>query len=166
MREVFNHFFFFFFLISVYVTSLHQVFPGNQEAYKTKLNTFFPPLVGRFIRLHPIEWSNKATVRMEFYGCELDGELHRTHAWTRVEPDGGSKKNVPMLNLGINICGRITMTFLISHHRLLSTSGDGERAHSRQSDQRQLHSLQLVLRALETLARSPQQTGQRQRMAG
>ncbi|XP_040003907.1 coagulation factor V isoform X2 [Xiphias gladius] len=52
---------------------LRKVFTGNQEAYETKTNTFFPPVVGRFIRLHPITWHNKATVRMEFYGCELDG---------------------------------------------------------------------------------------------
>ncbi|XP_033979525.1 coagulation factor V [Trematomus bernacchii] len=52
---------------------LRKVFPGNEEAYVTKGNTFFPPVIARFIRLHPINWYNKATVRMEFYGCELDG---------------------------------------------------------------------------------------------
>ncbi|KAK2840349.1 hypothetical protein Q5P01_014089 [Channa striata] len=52
---------------------LRKVFTGNQEAYETKRNTFFPPMIGRFIRLHPINWYNKATLRMEFYGCELDG---------------------------------------------------------------------------------------------
>uniref|UniRef100_A0A8C4IUV6 ferroxidase n=1 Tax=Dicentrarchus labrax TaxID=13489 RepID=A0A8C4IUV6_DICLA len=52
---------------------LRKMFTGNQEPYETKKNTFFPPVVGRFIRLHPINWYNKATVRMEFYGCELDG---------------------------------------------------------------------------------------------
>ncbi|KAJ4933305.1 hypothetical protein JOQ06_030137 [Pogonophryne albipinna] len=52
---------------------LRKVFPGNEEAYATKGYTFFPPVIGRFIRLHPINWFNKATVRMEFYGCELDG---------------------------------------------------------------------------------------------
>uniref|UniRef100_A0A8D3BJD3 ferroxidase n=1 Tax=Scophthalmus maximus TaxID=52904 RepID=A0A8D3BJD3_SCOMX len=45
----------------------------RKEAYGTQRNTFFPPVVGRFIRLHPLHWYNKATVRMEFYGCELDG---------------------------------------------------------------------------------------------
>ncbi|XP_069568180.1 coagulation factor V [Brachyistius frenatus] len=50
-----------------------KLFTGNQGAYETKSNTFFPPMVGRFIRLHPITWYNAATVRMEFYGCELDG---------------------------------------------------------------------------------------------
>uniref|UniRef100_A0A669DEQ5 ferroxidase n=1 Tax=Oreochromis niloticus TaxID=8128 RepID=A0A669DEQ5_ORENI len=50
-----------------------KVFTGNQEAYETKTNIFFPPVIGRFIRLHPIEWYNMATVRMEYFGCELDG---------------------------------------------------------------------------------------------
>ncbi|XP_028992983.1 coagulation factor V [Betta splendens] len=48
-------------------------FSGNLGSYDIKMNTFFPPIIGRYIRLHPIDWSNKATVRMEFYGCELDG---------------------------------------------------------------------------------------------
>ncbi|XP_026151896.1 coagulation factor V isoform X2 [Mastacembelus armatus] len=52
---------------------LRKVFTGNQDAYGTKRNTFYPPVVGRFIRLHPVDWYSKATVRMEFYGCELDG---------------------------------------------------------------------------------------------
>ncbi|XP_058476880.1 coagulation factor V [Solea solea] len=52
---------------------LRKVFTGNREAYETKKNTFFPPIIARFVRLHPTEWYNKATVRMEFYGCELDG---------------------------------------------------------------------------------------------
>ncbi|XP_034042821.1 coagulation factor V [Thalassophryne amazonica] len=50
-----------------------KIFTGNQESYETKTNTFFPPLIGRFIRLHPHHWYKKQTVRMEFYGCELDG---------------------------------------------------------------------------------------------
>lgn len=50
-----------------------KVFTGNQEAYGTKTNIFFPPVIGRFIRLHPIEWYRMATVRMEYFGCELDG---------------------------------------------------------------------------------------------
>uniref|UniRef100_A0A8C6LFP5 Coagulation factor V n=1 Tax=Nothobranchius furzeri TaxID=105023 RepID=A0A8C6LFP5_NOTFU len=50
-----------------------RVFSGNQEAYETKKNTFIPPVIARFIRLYPINWYNTATLRMEFYGCELDG---------------------------------------------------------------------------------------------
>ncbi|XP_037543004.1 coagulation factor V [Nematolebias whitei] len=50
-----------------------KVFSGNKATYETKINTFFPPVIGRYIRLHPLTWHNAATVRMEFYGCELDG---------------------------------------------------------------------------------------------
>lgn len=53
--------------------AFRKVFPGNREAYETNINTFFPPIVGRFFRLHPIDFYGKATVRMEYYGCELDG---------------------------------------------------------------------------------------------
>ncbi|XP_034741690.1 coagulation factor V isoform X4 [Etheostoma cragini] len=52
---------------------LRKVFPGNQDAHTEKKNILFPPVVGRFIRLHPINWYGKATVRMELFGCELDG---------------------------------------------------------------------------------------------
>lgn len=38
-----------------------------------KENVFFPPVIGRFVRLHPSHSYNYPTVRMEFYGCELDG---------------------------------------------------------------------------------------------
>ncbi|XP_047456763.1 coagulation factor V [Mugil cephalus] len=50
-----------------------KMFTGNEEAYATSTNTFFPPIIARFVRLHPITWFNTATVRMEFYGCQLDG---------------------------------------------------------------------------------------------
>uniref|UniRef100_UPI0037E7EB91 coagulation factor V n=1 Tax=Semicossyphus pulcher TaxID=241346 RepID=UPI0037E7EB91 len=52
---------------------LRKAFTGNEEAYEPNKNTFFPPVIGRFIRLHPVNWYSKATLRMEFYGCELDG---------------------------------------------------------------------------------------------
>ncbi|CAG5865387.1 unnamed protein product [Menidia menidia] len=50
-----------------------KVFQGNREAYVTTTNTFFPPVIARYIRFHPITWYRAATVRMELYGCELDG---------------------------------------------------------------------------------------------
>ncbi|XP_076857602.1 coagulation factor V [Brachyhypopomus gauderio] len=48
-------------------------FEGNREAYEVKENTFFPPIIGRYVRLHPSDSYNYPTVRMEFFGCELDG---------------------------------------------------------------------------------------------
>ncbi|XP_020487669.1 coagulation factor V [Labrus bergylta] len=52
---------------------LRKSFTGNQESHEVSKNIFFPPLIGRFIRLHPVNWYSKGTLRMEFYGCELDG---------------------------------------------------------------------------------------------
>ncbi|XP_072541306.1 coagulation factor V [Salminus brasiliensis] len=50
-----------------------KTFEGNKEVHEVKENIFFPPIIGRFIRLYPSHSYNYATVRMEFYGCELDG---------------------------------------------------------------------------------------------
>uniref|UniRef100_A0A671T781 ferroxidase n=1 Tax=Sinocyclocheilus anshuiensis TaxID=1608454 RepID=A0A671T781_9TELE len=48
-------------------------FEGNSEAYDTKENIFFPPLIGRYVRLYPLHFYSYPTVRLEYYGCELDG---------------------------------------------------------------------------------------------
>ncbi|KAL4608796.1 coagulation factor V [Arapaima gigas] len=46
---------------------------GNHNSHDVKENTFFPPLIARYIRLQPLHSYNRPTIRMEFYGCELDG---------------------------------------------------------------------------------------------
>uniref|UniRef100_A0A8C5FVB2 ferroxidase n=1 Tax=Gadus morhua TaxID=8049 RepID=A0A8C5FVB2_GADMO len=48
-------------------------FPGNNDANGVEKQILFPPLIGRYVRFHPNHWYNRATVRMEMYGCELDG---------------------------------------------------------------------------------------------
>ncbi|XP_067265312.1 coagulation factor V [Chanodichthys erythropterus] len=53
--------------------TVRKTFEGNSEAYDTKENTFFPPLIGRYVRLHPSHSYNYPTVRLEYFGCELDG---------------------------------------------------------------------------------------------
>ncbi|XP_062313084.1 coagulation factor V [Osmerus eperlanus] len=50
-----------------------MTFTGNREANEVKVNTFFPPLIGRYVRLHPLSYYNMPTLRMDFYGCQLDG---------------------------------------------------------------------------------------------
>lgn len=55
------------------VFQCQQTFEGNNEAYDTKHNIFFPPLIGRYVRLHPSHSYNYPTVRLEYFGCELDG---------------------------------------------------------------------------------------------
>uniref|UniRef100_A0A8C2BPP6 ferroxidase n=1 Tax=Cyprinus carpio TaxID=7962 RepID=A0A8C2BPP6_CYPCA len=53
--------------------TVRKTFEGNSEAYDTKENIFFPPLIGRYVRLYPLHSYNYPTVRLEYYGCELDG---------------------------------------------------------------------------------------------
>ncbi|XP_051762250.1 coagulation factor V isoform X1 [Ctenopharyngodon idella] len=53
--------------------TVRKTFEGNNEAYDTKHNIFFPPLIGRYVRLHPSHSYNYPTVRLEYFGCELDG---------------------------------------------------------------------------------------------
>uniref|UniRef100_A0A9J8BSU7 Coagulation factor V n=1 Tax=Cyprinus carpio carpio TaxID=630221 RepID=A0A9J8BSU7_CYPCA len=48
-------------------------FEGNSDAFGTKENIFFPPFIGRYVRLHPLHSYNDPAVRLEYYGCELDG---------------------------------------------------------------------------------------------
>lgn len=50
-----------------------KMFEGNREAHGVKENIFFPPIISRYVRLYPSHTYNYPTVRMEFYGCELDG---------------------------------------------------------------------------------------------
>lgn len=57
----------------MYFFNAQQTFEGNTEAYETKENIFFPPLIGRYVRLHPLHSYNYPTVRLEYFGCELDG---------------------------------------------------------------------------------------------
>ncbi|CAL8266681.1 unnamed protein product [Lota lota] len=53
--------------------SFRKSFPGNKDAFGVENQILFPPLIGRFVRVHPNHWYNTATLRMELYGCELDG---------------------------------------------------------------------------------------------
>uniref|UniRef100_A0AAY5ETV7 F5/8 type C domain-containing protein n=1 Tax=Electrophorus electricus TaxID=8005 RepID=A0AAY5ETV7_ELEEL len=53
--------------------AFRKTFEGNREAHEVKENIFFPPIIGRYVRLHPSHSYNYPTIRMDFYGCELDG---------------------------------------------------------------------------------------------
>ncbi|XDV30260.1 hypothetical protein PO909_033215 [Leuciscus waleckii] len=53
--------------------TVRKAIEGNSDASNTKENIFFPPLIGRYVRLHPSHSYNNPTVRLEYYGCELDG---------------------------------------------------------------------------------------------
>lgn len=48
-------------------------FAGNSDASTIKENRFDPPIVARYIRIHPTKSYNRPTLRLELLGCEVNG---------------------------------------------------------------------------------------------
>ncbi|XP_003508322.1 coagulation factor V [Cricetulus griseus] len=48
-------------------------FAGNSDASTIKENQFDPPIVARYIRIHPIKSYNRPALRLELQGCEVNG---------------------------------------------------------------------------------------------
>ncbi|KAF2974191.1 hypothetical protein EK904_013054 [Melospiza melodia maxima] len=53
-------------------TSTQMLFFGNVDASGVKENRFKPPVVARYIRIHPTHYNLRATLRMELLGCDLN----------------------------------------------------------------------------------------------
>ncbi|XP_038604064.1 coagulation factor VIII [Tachyglossus aculeatus] len=53
-------------------TSTTMVFFGNVDASGIKENKFNPPIIARYIRLHPTYFNTRSTLRMELIGCDLN----------------------------------------------------------------------------------------------
>ncbi|KAM7043454.1 coagulation factor VIII isoform 2-T3 [Acridotheres tristis] len=53
-------------------TSTQMLFFGNVDATGVKENRFNPPVVARYIRIHPTHYNIRATLRMELLGCDLN----------------------------------------------------------------------------------------------
>ncbi|XP_062358841.1 coagulation factor VIII isoform X1 [Cinclus cinclus] len=53
-------------------TSTQMLFFGNVDATGVKENQFNPPVVARYIRIHPTHYNIRATLRMELLGCDLN----------------------------------------------------------------------------------------------
>ncbi|XP_045141432.1 coagulation factor VIII [Echinops telfairi] len=49
-----------------------MVFFGNVDGSGVKHNTFNPPMIAQYIRLHPTYHSIRSTLRMELMGCDLN----------------------------------------------------------------------------------------------
>ncbi|XP_052027777.1 coagulation factor VIII isoform X3 [Apodemus sylvaticus] len=49
-----------------------KVFFGNVDSSGIKHNSFNPPIIARYIRLHPTHFSIRSTLRMELMGCDLN----------------------------------------------------------------------------------------------
>nr|XP_042124833.1 coagulation factor VIII isoform X2 [Peromyscus maniculatus bairdii] len=53
-------------------TGTLMVFFGNVDSSGIKHNSFNPPIIARYIRLHPTHSSIRSTLRMELIGCDLN----------------------------------------------------------------------------------------------
>ncbi|XP_019571636.2 coagulation factor VIII [Rhinolophus sinicus] len=53
-------------------TGTLMVFFGNVDSSGIKHNTFNPPIIAQYIRLHPTHYSIRSTLRMELMGCDLN----------------------------------------------------------------------------------------------
>ncbi|XP_017565233.1 coagulation factor VIII [Pygocentrus nattereri] len=47
-------------------------FNGNMDGYRIKENLLTPPIIGRYIRIHPFMYSNRPALRFELLGCDLN----------------------------------------------------------------------------------------------
>ena len=46
-----------------------QVFLANKDSNTIVYNILNPPITTRFIRIKPMEWRGRISMRMEIYGC-------------------------------------------------------------------------------------------------
>ncbi len=60
---------------SVFLFNCYQTFNGNMDGSRIKENLFSPPIVGRYIRIHPLTFQKQPTLRIELLGCDLNSEL-------------------------------------------------------------------------------------------
>ncbi|XP_061091962.1 coagulation factor VIII [Conger conger] len=53
-------------------TKQEMVFIGNLDGSRVKENHFSPPIMGRYIRLNPVTFQNRATLRLELFGSDVN----------------------------------------------------------------------------------------------
>ncbi|XDV37758.1 hypothetical protein PO909_007314 [Leuciscus waleckii] len=53
-------------------TKSSYTFNGNMDGSRVKENLFSPPIVGRYIRIHPLTVQKLPTLRIELLGCDLN----------------------------------------------------------------------------------------------
>uniref|UniRef100_A0A8C9P5M9 F5/8 type C domain-containing protein n=1 Tax=Spermophilus dauricus TaxID=99837 RepID=A0A8C9P5M9_SPEDA len=47
-----------------------KVFQGNQDSFTPVVNSLDPPLLTRYLRIHPQSWTHQIALRLEVLGCE------------------------------------------------------------------------------------------------
>ncbi|XP_068267798.1 coagulation factor VIII isoform X2 [Nyctibius grandis] len=68
-------------------TSTQMLFFANVDASGVKENHFNPPIITRYIRIHPTHYTIRATLRMELIGCDLNSCSMPLGMETRGIPD-------------------------------------------------------------------------------
>ncbi|XP_073676198.1 coagulation factor VIII-like [Garra rufa] len=53
-------------------TKSSYTFNGNMDGSRIKENLFSPPIMGRYIRIHPLTFQKQPTLRIELLGCDLN----------------------------------------------------------------------------------------------
>ncbi|KAF7476319.1 Hypothetical predicted protein [Marmota monax] len=47
-----------------------KIFQGNQDSFTPVVNSLDPPLLTRYLRIHPQSWTHQIALRLEVLGCE------------------------------------------------------------------------------------------------
>ncbi|XP_056142564.1 discoidin, CUB and LCCL domain-containing protein 1 isoform X2 [Lampris incognitus] len=68
-----------------------KVFEAHSDGHLSVLNSLFPPVVARFVRLQPLSWHGRASVQVQLRGCPV----------ARITPRSRSPKSPPLkVNIG------------------------------------------------------------------
>ncbi|KAG7277173.1 hypothetical protein CRUP_021713, partial [Coryphaenoides rupestris] len=55
-----------------------KVFEAHADGYLRVMNSLIPPVVARFIQLHPLTWKNQASAQVQVLGCPAPRVTSRT----------------------------------------------------------------------------------------
>ncbi|MBN3292689.1 FA8 factor, partial [Polypterus senegalus] len=55
-----------------FIFFVFKIFGGNVDGSAIKGNVFSPPIVARYIKIHPLSFNKRPTLRMELIGCDLN----------------------------------------------------------------------------------------------
>ncbi|XP_069744801.1 discoidin, CUB and LCCL domain-containing protein 2 isoform X2 [Narcine bancroftii] len=51
-------------------SDLDKIFQGNANNYQEVRNNFIPPIMARYIQINPVQWHQKAALKVELLGCQ------------------------------------------------------------------------------------------------
>ena len=54
-----------------------QVFSGNTDRNSVVTHALLQPIIARYVQIKPTEWNGHISMRAEFKGCVLSGEVGR-----------------------------------------------------------------------------------------